>query len=128
MDITAIRLELATLLTTLGKPAYAYTPGNAQTPCYVVGLPDSVNPTEGSFGFMQLQLPVWACGASVYTSAGEQQVLEMALAALNKFRTVPTGATFKSLQVLNIDRVGTLTVGTAELLAAAVNLTILTTK
>ena len=121
MDITAVRQELAGLLP---GQVYASIPGDPNAPCTVVGLPDEVRWQQGTYGLVQVRLPIWVVGGKPYEAKSEATALSMIDTVLQAIRTHPAGESYAAVAVENVDRVGTQPVGPNEMVAAAINLII----
>lgn len=126
LDLQSIRDELAEIApdaVDATVTVYSSLPGHAVLPALVVGLPDQVS-FEGSLGLVTVELPVVVVVGNRSTVEAEALLQALALAVAGAYRGA-TGTTFKSCRVTSIDQFQTITIGQAEALSAAVNLSLL---
>ena len=124
MNLQAVREELATHAPE-GWNVYTTFPGNATTPCVVVGMPEVSYTDQTTYKTLPSKVSVFVITGPQFNEAAESKVLEGAVATANAYRAVRTGTSFRMCRVTGISEVGPTTIGSTEVYQAAVQLDLL---
>lgn len=114
--IQDVRDEIAAGLTLAGWNAYSSTPGHAELPAVVVGLPVSIDPTL-TVGYWDLELPVYFVVPATEPASSESSLLG-ALGPLVTALKALEGSWAGRLRVVGIDSFFDVTVGNTSALSA----------
>lgn len=127
MDVDAIREELAVEARTAGWNVYAFTPGAANLPAVVVGVPERIAPLSGAL--WQITIPVYVLNRSADPAAAESRMLTKAIELAAMFKAPPavSPVAYRSRRMVELTDFYDVTVGTTEANACTITVEVLAT-
>lgn len=123
MDVQAARTALAALAPE-GLEGYNHFPGSAELPAMVVGLPERIEPQNGTFRHLRVTLPIYVAIQGNVGVEYEQQLMTHVSSVVSALKGATDGS-FKALEIPEIRDFGLMVVGSSEVLAATVLVSLL---
>ena len=102
-----------------GLNSYSSTPGSAELPAMVIGLPESWDPS-GTMKHKLVTFPVFVAVNGDIGNDYEAQLFDYTDQVITALKAVNKGPLYQGLSIENVREFGLMTIGNGEVLAATI--------